>query len=76
MLQKYWLWCMLAGGRGADSRATPDMAQDAAVEIAERTGGAVAVSGEVDLIAAGTQQGRERGTRVLTRDRYRLFTLH
>lgn len=56
------------GGRGADSRATPDMAQDAAVEIAERTGGAVAVSGEVDLIVAGTQQGRvRRGTRVLTR---------
>lgn len=56
------------GGRGADSRATPDMAQQAAVEIAQRTGGAVAVSGEIDLIVAGAQQIRvHRGTRVLTR---------
>ena len=56
------------GGRGADSRATPDMAQDAAAEITGRTGGAVAVSGEVDLIIDGTQQTRvHRGAQVLTR---------
>jgi len=56
------------GGRGADSRATPDMAQEAAAMITDRTGGAVAVSGEIDLIVAGTRQTRvHRGTQVLTR---------
>lgn len=56
------------GGRGADSRATPDMARDAAVTITDRTGGAVAVSGAVDLIVDGSQQRRvHRGTRMLTR---------
>lgn len=56
------------GGRGADSRATPDMARQAAAMITDRTGGAVAVSGEIDLIVAGTRLTHvHRGTWELTR---------
>lgn len=38
------------GGRGVDSTASSDSAVDAAVHIAARTGGAVAVSGATDII--------------------------
>jgi hydroxyethylthiazole kinase len=59
------------GGRGADSVAGPDSAEDAAAQIAERTGGAVAVSGAVDLVLDVLDAGRRarvaRGTELLTR---------
>lgn len=42
------------GGRGVDSLHGADEAADAAADLARRTGGAVAVSGAVDLITDGT----------------------
>ncbi|MDI3331699.1 MAG: hydroxyethylthiazole kinase [Micrococcus sp.] len=57
-----------AGGRGADSMAGPESAQEAAAQVAERTGGAVAVSGAVDLVLdAGRRARVARGTELLTR---------
>lgn len=41
------------GGRGVDSVLGPDDVVDAARTLASRTGGAVAVSGEVDLVTDG-----------------------
>lgn len=59
---------MGAGGRGADSVAGPEAAEDPAVQVAEQTGGAVAVSGAVDLVLdAGRQARVARGTELLTR---------
>ncbi|QCU77008.1 hydroxyethylthiazole kinase [Citricoccus sp. SGAir0253] len=56
------------GGRGADSVATPESAEDAAARVARATGGAVAVSGAVDLVLdAGRQARVARGTALLTR---------
>ncbi len=56
------------GGRGADSVATPDGARDAATTLARRTGGAVAVSGEVDLVLDERREARlARGTALLSR---------
>lgn len=58
------------GGRGADSLASADQAREAAVRVAERTGGAVAVSGPSDLVL-GLQPRQlrrgARGTALLTR---------
>ena len=57
-----------AGGRGADSVATPDAAEDAARSVALRTRGAVAVSGPVDLVLDGGHHTRvARGTPLLSR---------
>jgi hydroxyethylthiazole kinase len=56
------------GGRGADSTATADSAERAARELADRTGGAVAVSGEVDLLRDASRQERlARGSVLLSR---------
>ena len=56
------------GGRGADSSATTDAAHQAALTVAGQTGGAVAVSGVVDLILDGHRELRlDRGTPLLTR---------
>ncbi len=56
------------GGRGADSSEPTEAARQAARQVAERTGGAVAVSGASDLLL---DQGRtlrlDRGTPLLTR---------
>lgn len=55
------------GGRGADSGAETGCAEHAASRIAARTGGAVAVSGAVDLIVSAERRSRlERGTPLLT----------
>ena len=57
-----------AGGRGADSLALPAAAEEAAREVARRTGGGVAVSGEIDLVLdAGRRTLVARGTSQLTR---------
>lgn len=57
-----------AGGRGADSLHTPDDAAEAAVLVAARTGGAVAVSGADDLIVHGERRARvARGSAMLPR---------
>ncbi|MGY2001478.1 hydroxyethylthiazole kinase [Blastococcus sp. SYSU DS1024] len=50
-----------AGGRGVDSTAGADDAASAAAGLAGRTGGVVAVSGEVDLITDGTRTVRVGG---------------
>lgn len=42
-----------AGGRGVDATDAADDARDAAIALARRTGGAVAVSGAIDLITDG-----------------------
>lgn len=56
------------GGRGADSSATTEAAHQAALTVAGQTGGAVAVSGVVDLILDGHRELRlDRGTPLLTR---------
>ncbi|NMA77126.1 MAG: hydroxyethylthiazole kinase [Actinomycetales bacterium] len=56
------------GGRGADSRAVPEHAEHAAQRIAARTGGAVAVSGPIDLVLSSTRRAQvERGTALLAR---------
>jgi len=50
-----------AGGRGVDSTAGADDAAAAAAELARRTGGVVAVSGEVDLVTDGRRTVRVGG---------------
>ncbi|BDA63382.1 thiamine phosphate synthase [Actinomyces capricornis] len=56
------------GGRGADSVDAPEAARTAAVEVARCTGGAVAVSGERDLIVDEQRAVVvERGSAMLTR---------
>ena len=50
-----------AGGRGVDSTATSDTAEEAARRLATRTGGAVAVSGEVDLLVDASRTVRVSG---------------
>lgn len=50
-----------AGGRGVDSTAGADDAATAAGELAARTGGVVAVSGEVDLLTDGARTVRVGG---------------
>ena len=56
------------GGRGADSVAAPREAARAADLVSQRTGGAVAVSGAVDLVVSGQQRAElDRGTPVLSR---------
>jgi len=54
-----------AGGRGVDATDDADDALDAARELAARTGGTVAVSGEVDLIVDATRTARVPGGSVL-----------
>ena len=54
-----------AGGRGVDSTASADDATTAAAELAVRTGGVVAVSGEVDLLTDGRRTVRVGGGHVL-----------
>lgn len=54
-----------AGGRGVDSTAGAEDAAKAAAELARRTGGVVAVSGEVDLLTDGTRTVRVGGGSVL-----------
>ncbi len=53
------------GGRGVDSTAKVDDALDAAVALARRTGGVVAVSGEVDVVTDGSRTVRVGGGSVL-----------
>ena len=60
------------GGRGPDSTASSDgtgtAVETAAREVAARTGGAVSVSGEVDLVLDAARCARvARGTALLTR---------
>ncbi|WP_091113287.1 hydroxyethylthiazole kinase [Geodermatophilus dictyosporus] len=50
-----------AGGRGVDSTAAADDALDAAVALAGRTGGVVAVSGAVDVVTDGSRTVRVGG---------------
>ncbi len=47
--------------RGVDSTDTVDAARDAAVALARYTGGAVAVSGEVDLVTDGKTVAKSHG---------------
>ena len=47
--------------RGVDTTDTVDAARDAAVALARHTGGAVVVSGEVDLITDGTTVAKSHG---------------
>ncbi|SDY22498.1 hydroxyethylthiazole kinase [Modestobacter sp. DSM 44400] len=54
-----------AGGRGVDSTAAADDALAAAEELARRTGGVVAVSGEVDAVTDGSTTVRVGGGSVL-----------
>ncbi|SFF62950.1 hydroxyethylthiazole kinase [Blastococcus tunisiensis] len=54
-----------AGGRGVDSTAGADDAAGAAADLAARTGGVVAVSGEVDLVTDGRRVVRVHGGHVL-----------
>jgi hydroxyethylthiazole kinase len=57
-----------AGGRGVDSTAGADDAAKAAAELVRRTGGVVAVSGEVDLLTDGHRTVRVGGgSALLTR---------
>ena len=53
------------GGRGVDSTAAADDAVEAATLLAARTGGVVAVSGEVDLVTDGSRTVRIGGGSVL-----------
>jgi hydroxyethylthiazole kinase len=53
------------GGRGVDSTAKADDALDAAADLARRTGGVVAVSGEVDVVTDGSRTVRVGGGSVL-----------
>lgn len=56
------------GGRGADSTATSRDAAEAAARLASRTGGAVAVSGAVDLVLDGSRRTEiARGHALLAR---------
>ena len=54
-----------AGGRGVDSTAKTDEALAAAVGLSARTGGAVAVSGEVDVVVRGEEVVRVSGGHLL-----------
>ncbi|MGY1704191.1 hydroxyethylthiazole kinase [Geodermatophilus sp. SYSU D00697] len=54
-----------AGGRGVDSTHSTDAAAQAAADLARRTGGVVAVSGEVDLLTDGRRTVRVGGGSVL-----------
>lgn len=54
-----------AGGRGVDSTHSSDDALEAAADLARRTGGVVAVSGEVDVLTDGTTTVRVGGGHVL-----------
>ncbi|QNG36834.1 hydroxyethylthiazole kinase [Geodermatophilaceae bacterium NBWT11] len=54
-----------AGGRGVDSTHSTDDALEAAGDLARRTGGVVAVSGEVDVLTDGTTTVRVGGGHVL-----------
>jgi len=57
-----------SGGRGVDSTAGAEEAVEAARELSRRTGGAVAVSGVVDLIVRGDDTVRvSGGDELLTR---------
>lgn len=57
-----------AGGRGVDALDAPDTALDAARSLAGRWGGAVAVSGPVDLLTDGARVIRiANGDALLTR---------
>jgi len=57
-----------SGGRGVDSTDSTDDAAKAAAELAARTGGVVAVSGEVDLVTDGRRTVRVGGgSALLTR---------
>lgn len=57
-----------AGGRGADSVASPAAAEDAARWVAGRTGGTVAISGATDLVLDGGRRALlTRGTPLLAR---------
>ena len=57
-----------AGGRGVDSTDSAEDAGKAAAELAARTGGVVAVSGEVDLLTDGRRTVRVGGgSALLTR---------
>ena len=47
--------------RGVDSTQAVDEARDAAVALARFTGGAVAVSGEIDLVTDGVQVAYSHG---------------
>ncbi|QFU00236.1 Hydroxyethylthiazole kinase [Halomonas sp. THAF5a] len=49
------------GGRGVDSTDPAEAALAAARRLAERTGGVVAVTGEVDLVTDGRRLARVRG---------------
>jgi hydroxyethylthiazole kinase len=49
------------GGRGVDSTAASDDAAEAAVALARRTGGVVAVSGSVDVLTDGERTVRVGG---------------
>ncbi|MCW2582008.1 MAG: thiM, partial [Klenkia sp.] len=53
------------GGRGVDSTHSPDDALAAAADLARRTGGVVAVSGEVDVLTDGPTTVRVGGGHVL-----------
>lgn len=56
------------GGRGPDTTAASTDAEDAALALARLTGGAVAVSGAVDVIVSGAQVRRlARGHSLLAR---------
>jgi len=50
-----------AGGRGVDATDSPDDARDSARSLSRRTGAAVAVSGEIDLIVDAEREARVRG---------------
>ncbi|WP_432562346.1 hydroxyethylthiazole kinase [Kineococcus sp. SYSU DK003] len=54
-----------AGGRGVDSTAGAEEAVEAARDLSRRTGGAVAVSGAVDVVVHGDRTVRVRGGHVL-----------
>lgn len=55
------------GGRGVDAGAGVDAAQEAAERLAAQTGGAVAVSGEVDLIVGGQTIRIANGDAIMTK---------
>ncbi|MFO7649141.1 hydroxyethylthiazole kinase, partial [Halomonas campaniensis] len=54
-----------AGGRGVDSSDPAEAAEQAAVRLARRTGGVVAVTGEVDLVTDGRRVARVHGGHAL-----------
>ncbi|GED23856.1 hydroxyethylthiazole kinase [Halomonas halmophila] len=54
-----------SGGRGVDSTDTSDDAESAAVMLAQRSGGVVAVTGETDLVTDGRRLARIAGGHAL-----------